>query len=192
MKQERTGSPEARQGRRAWTIGHSNVPLEDFLSLLDCHRIERVADVRRYPGSRRHPQFDRESLEAALTARGIAYRWFEDLGGRRSGLGSRSPNRGIESIGFRGYADYMQSIRFARAFDDLLVWLDGGRTALVCAESLWWKCHRRLLSDLLVRCRAEVTHILPDGRTAPHEIWDLARPTPEGLVYPPIQADLEI
>ncbi|MGH7551050.1 MAG: DUF488 family protein [Gemmatimonadota bacterium] len=164
----------------------------DFVSLLERHRIERMADVRRYPASRRHPHFDSAPLREELETRGIGYRWFEDLGGRRSGQGSESPNMGIENAGFRGYADYMQTPRFSHAFDALVEALDVGRTAIMCAEALWWRCHRRLLSDLLVHRGTTVNHILSDGRSARHELWDLARPTSEGLVYPPIQSDLEI
>lgn len=127
-----------------------------------------------------------------MAARGIEHHWFEDLGGRRPGVGSASRNRGIESAGFRGYADYMRDDRFRRAFDALLDVLSGGRTAIMCAEALWWRCHRRLLSDLLVRHGTAVTHILPDGRTAGHEIWEVARPTPAGLVYPPVQSELDL
>ncbi len=151
-----------------------------------------MADVRRYPASRRHPHFDSEALQTALETHGMFYRWFEDLGGRRSGSGSGSPNEGIENAGFRGYTDYMRTPRFTHAFEALDNVLDLGRTALMCAEALWWKCHRRLLSDLLVHRGTTVIHILPDGRTARHEVWDLARPTPDGLVYPPIQSGLEI
>lgn len=164
------------------------------MSLLERHRLERVADVRRYPASRRHPHFDRDALRAALEARGLEYRWFEDLGGRRGSLdpGYTSPNMGIENSGFRAYADYMGTMPFARAFDNLLEALDDRRTAILCAEALWWRCHRRLLSDLLVHRGTTVSHILPDGRTARHEVWNLARPAPDGLTYPPIQSELEV
>lgn len=162
------------------------------MSLLEQHRIECVADVRRFPASRRHPHFDSAPLREELETRGIGYRWFEDLGGRRGGQGFQSPNTGIESAGFRGYADYMQTPGFSRAFDALVEELEVGRTAIMCAEALWWRCHRRLLSDLLVHRGTTVMHILPDGRTARHELWDLARPRRDGLVYPPIQSQLEI
>ncbi len=173
-------------------MGHSNLPVLDFVSLLERYRIERLADVRRYPASRRHPHFDYAPLREELETRGIGYRWFEDLGGRRGGQGFESPNTGIENAGFRGYADYMQTARFSRAFDALVQELDLGRTAIMCAEALWWRCHRRLLSDLLVHRGTPVIHILPDGRASHHELWDLARPGREGLVYPPIQSELEI
>ena len=191
-ERERTDSRKKRQAGCVWTIGHSNVAWADFLPLLRFHRIECVADVRRFPASRRHPHFDREPLRAALEVAGIGYRWLEDLGGRRGGLGRASPNLGIESAGFRGYADHMRTEPFRRAFEDLVEILSERRTAIMCAEALWWRCHRRLLSDLLVHRGVTVHHILPDGRTARHELWNLARPSPDGLTYPPVQSELEV
>lgn len=149
-----------------------------------------MADVRRFPASRRHPRFAKEPLSDALRASGIEHRWFEDLGGRRSGLGSASPNQGIQNAGFRAYADHMQSPSFMCAFETLEAWRAGGRTALLCAEAVWWRCHRRFLADLFVARGVQTLHILPDGREAVHELWDLARIGPEGLTYPPIQSGL--
>ena len=192
MGRERTESRKARQGGRVWTIGHSNLELADFLALLESHRIEQIADVRRFPASRRHPQFAMESLSDALAASGIEHSWFEDLGGRRRGRGAASPNQGIRNAGFRAYADHMQSSSFVRAFEVLEEWRAGGLTALLCAEALWWRCHRRFLADLFVTRGVETVHILPDGRESVHELWDLARTGPEGLTYPPIQAGLGV
>jgi uncharacterized protein (DUF488 family) len=162
------------------------------VALLERHRIEQIADVRRFPASRRHPRFAREALAEALAASGIEHRWFEDLGGRRSGVGTMSPNQGIQNAGFRAYADHMQTAEFERAFESLDAWRTEGRTALLCAEALWWRCHRRLLADLFVTGGVETVHILPDGRKSIHELWDLARTDPEGLTYPPIQAGLGV
>lgn len=192
MDRERTDRRKARQGGRVWTVGHSTHELGDFLALLECHGIEQVADVRRFPASRRHPRFAREALADALAARRIEHRWFEDLGGRRSGLGEKSPNQGIRNASFRAYADHMRSAGFGRAFAELDAWRREGRTALLCAEGLWWRCHRRLLADLFVTRDAEVIHILPDGRESVHELWDLARSAPDGLTYPPIQTGLGV
>lgn len=174
-----------------WTIGHSTRSLEEFLGVLDTHGIERLADVRRFPLSRRHPQFNRESLAEALARPGIEYSWIEELGGRRSAE-SDSPNRGIRVAGFRGYADYMRTPAFARAFDELVAWMHGGRTAIMCAERLWWQCHRRLLSDLLVARGGQVHHILDAERTDEHELWDIAVAAEDGLLYPPPQGDLDL
>ena len=159
------------------------------MEALQAHGIERLADVRRFPASRRHPQFDREALAAALAERGIAYRWFEALGGRRR-PDPDSPNRGIRVEGFRGYADYMRTAEFAAAFEALVEWMRHGPIAILCAERLWWQCHRRLLSDLLVARGATVRHILDAGRAAEHSLWELAEVTEDGIVYPPPQSEL--
>lgn len=176
-----------------WTVGHSTLSLEEFLARLARHGIERVADVRRYPASRRHPQFDREALAAGLSRAGIGYRWFEDLGGRRPAAPrAASPNAGLTAAGFRAYADHMREEIFRRAFDDLLDWAAGGRTALLCAELLWWKCHRRLLSDLLVARGGAVRHILGEAEAGAHPLWDLAVARDGGVIYPPPQAELDL
>lgn len=152
--------------------------------------IEQLADVRRYPASRRNPHFNREALAVLVRAEGIEHRWFEDLGGRRAARetgpdGEESPNQGLTQRSFRQYADYMQTSAFQASFGELVGWLGQGRTALLCAEALWWKCHRRLLADLLVARGGEVLHILGNGRTEPHRLWDVAVGTPSGLMYPP-------
>lgn len=192
--EERRGASRARQvPPPAWTIGHSTLPIDGFVERLAAYRIERVADVRRFPASRRHPQFNHESLAASLAARGIEVRWFEALGGRRSAArGSVSPNTGIRVAAFRAYADNMASAEFRDAFAELVEWLRGGRAALLCAELLWWRCHRRLLSDLLVARAGAVTHIMGDDATQPHVLWDLAVARNDGLVYPAPQTELGI
>lgn len=177
----------------AWTIGHSTVALADLFERLSAHRIEQVVDVRRYPASRRHPQFNRETLSTYLESRGLAYRWFEGLGGRRSGFAAReSPNRGLEVSGFRQYADYMLTGEFRESLADLVDWLEEGRTAILCAELLWWQCHRRLVADQLVARGGSVYHIGDASTVDRHRLWDLARVTPDGLFYPPVQTELEI
>lgn len=174
-------------------MGHSTLPLAALLALLTAHGIRQVADVRRYPASRLHPQFNRETLAVVLSARGIAYRWFEALGGRRQGTPAEiSPNRGLTAAGFRQYADYMLTPAFGKAFDDLVAWLAEGPTALLCAEVLWWRCHRRLLSDQLVARGGAVYHLRGAGLAEPHALWDLARVTETGLVYPPPQGELDL
>lgn len=193
MQGQRIGTRTPRQvPPPAWTIGHSTLELADLFERLAAHRIEQVADVRRYPASRRHPQFNRETLSTFLESRGLAYRWFEDLGGRRSGFGAReSPNRGLEVSGFRSYADYMLTGQFRESFADLVDWLEKGRTAILCAELLWWQCHRRLVADQLVARGGPVYHIR-ESTADRHRLWSLARVTPDGLFYPPVQTELEI
>ena len=184
---ERQGPPDT------WTIGHSTLELEELVARLSAQGIRRVADVRRYPASRRNPQFNRETLAAYLDARAIEYRWFEELGGRRSGAGrERSPNQGLTSPGFREYADYALTAEFRVALEGLIDWARAAPTAVMCAEALWWRCHRRLIADRLVAMGGQVLHVLSGGAVEPHRLWDLARPIGDGLVYPPEQGELSL
>ncbi len=134
-----------------FTIGHSNHPMERFLELLVRHRIELLVDIRRFPGSRKHPHFNRESLDASLAAKNISYEWIEELGGRRKASAeSASPNQGLRNESFRNYADYMLTPEFQQGIDKLLALAARRPTAIMCAEGLWWQCHRRLVSDYLL------------------------------------------
>ena len=157
-----------------WTVGHSTRPLAEFLDLLAQDEIEAVADVRRYPGSRRWPHFAREPLAQALGKRGLAYMWLPELGGRRTPRAD-SPNTAWRSASFRGYADYMATEAFAEGLDRLVNVACGLRTAIMCAESLWWRCHRGLIADVLRWYKFEVIHILGPGSTAPHPYTAAAR-----------------
>ena len=157
-----------------WTIGHSTRTLEDFLDLLAEHRIEAVADVRRYPGSRRWPHFAREPLATALDRRGLVYLWLPELGGRRTPTVD-SPNTAWRNAAFRGYADYLATDAFAEGLDRLVNLASGLRTAIMCAESLWWRCHRGLIADVLRWDGFDVIHILGPGSTAAHPFTSAAR-----------------
>ena len=142
-----------------WTIGHSTRTLEEFLALLDAHRIEAIADVRHFPGSRHVPQFARENFEPALIAHGYGYAWFEAVGGRRP-THKNSPNTAWRNASFRGYADYMATPAFVAGFDSLLAYCARQRTAIMCAEAVWWRCHRSMLADAMKVRGIEVIHIL--------------------------------
>ncbi|HET6617176.1 MAG TPA: DUF488 domain-containing protein [Gemmatimonadota bacterium] len=191
MDGERTHDRAARQvPPDVWTIGHSTLDLDTLVARLAAHGVRQVADVRRYPASRRNPQFNRETLSVFLEARGIDYRWFEDLGGRRSRSRADSPNLGLESAGFRQYADYAGTSVFREALQALIAWSSEQPTAILCAEALWWRCHRRLIADQLVFRGGVVHHILDEVRAEPHKLWDLASPEGDGLVYPPEQGEL--
>lgn len=191
MDGERTHGRAARQvPPEMWTVGHSTLDLEALAARLRAHGVRQVADVRRYPASRRNPQFNRETLSAFLEARGISYHWFEDLGGRRGGTPADSPNLGLESPGFRQYADYAGTDAFRDALEALIEWAGEGPTAILCAEALWWRCHRRLLADQLVARGGVVHHIADEGTSEPHQLWDLARQEGDRLVYPPEQGEL--
>jgi uncharacterized protein (DUF488 family) len=165
-----------------WTIGHSTRPLEEFLELLSANTIAAVADVRRYPGSRRWPHFAREPLGLALEGRGILYRWMPELGGRRAPT-EDSPNTAWRNPAFRGYADYMATDAFAEGLDQLVNLACGLPTAIMCAESLWWRCHRGLIADVLRWLQLDVIHILGPGSTAPHPFTAAARIVDGQLSY---------
>jgi uncharacterized protein (DUF488 family) len=166
-----------------WTIGHSTRPLEEFLALLAEYGIEAVADVRRFPGSRRYPHFARDALAQTLPARGIAYQWLPKLGGRRRAHPD-SPNTGWRNESFRGYADHLASAEFAEGLAELLTLAARLRTTLMCAETLWWRCHRALIADVL-RCRGtEVIHILDATHATPHPFTSPARIRDGSLSYP--------
>lgn len=164
----------ASKPERVWTIGHSTLELDAFLALLHAHAIELVADVRRFPGSRRHPHFAREALQASLAHAGIDYDWIPDLGGRRSPR-KDSHNDGWRNAGFRGYADYMETPEFERALARLLETASRRRTAMLCAEHAWQQCHRGLISDRLKAQGIEVVHIQGRTRTQLHPYTEPAR-----------------
>ena len=149
------------------TIGHSTRPLDVFIALLQRHGVQRLADVRRFPASRTQPQFNRDSLPEALAAAGIDYTWHEALGGRRP-TRPDSRNTRWRNRSFRGYADYMETSAFEAAFERLTAEVDAQRTALMCAEILWWRCHRSLLADRLQAGGRRVAHIGPDGELIAH------------------------
>lgn len=172
-----------------FTIGHSNHTLEHFLDLLGEHNIALLADIRRFPGSKKFPHFKREALEAAVEAKRIEYRWLERLGGRRSkaGTDSPSPNEGLRNQSFRNYADYMLTETFQSAFDELVDLAEAKRTAIMCSESVFWRCHRRLVSDFALGSGATVKHIFPDGRVQEHRLTSGAKPLPgepTQIIYP--------
>lgn len=167
---------------RIWSIGHGARELADFLALPREHGIRTLVDVRSFPGSRRHPHFGREALAAALSTVEIAYVHLRGLGGRRSPRPD-SPHLAIEVPGFRAYADHMGTDEFRADYERLSELARTGPTAFMCAESLWWRCHRRMLSDRLAIDGWEVVHILSTGKAKPHRVWELARRTHSGLVY---------
>jgi uncharacterized protein (DUF488 family) len=178
---------------RIYTIGHSTRALEEFVALLHEHGVTRLADVRRYPGSRRYPHFSGESLAQSLPGLGIAYEHFADLGGRRSPQKS-SPNGAWENDQFRGYADHMGTATFQKAVDQLLdpppTANQQPTTAVMCAEAVPWRCHRNLLSDDLVRRGIEVLHIIGPGSAQPHALNKMARIERGRVIYPPPQAEM--
>lgn len=172
---------------RIHTIGHSTRTLEEFIALLAAHGVTRLADIRRYPGSRRHPHFSGDALRESLPHHGILYMHFDALGGRRKPA-KDSPNAAWENDQFRGYADHMATPELQRAVDRLLE--HDSPTAVMCAEAVPWRCHRNLLSDELLRRGIEVLHILGPGAAQPHALSKMARIDGDRVTYPPEQGSM--
>ena len=145
-----------------WTIGHSNISVDRFIELLSAHDIGLVADVRRYPGSRRHPQFSASALAHSLEERNLGYVHLAELGGRRTPRGD-SKNTAWRHPSFRGYADYMATPAFVDGVKRLVQLAAGRPTAIMCAEALWWQCHRGLIADALRVAGHRVLHITSRG-----------------------------
>jgi uncharacterized protein (DUF488 family) len=158
-----------------FTVGHGTLAAEGLVEVLRGAGVALVVDVRAFPGSRRHPQFAREEMARWLPDAGVAYRWEPRLGGRRRGRPD-SANVALRHPAFRAYADHMAGPEFAAGLDDLLADAAARPTAAMCSESLWWRCHRRLVSDAAMLVRgAVVAHVLHDGRVVPHQVTEGAR-----------------
>jgi uncharacterized protein (DUF488 family) len=168
---------------RIWTIGHSTREIEEFISALEANGIKLIADVRLLPGSKRYPQFDRESLAKSLSEHGIRYEHLPELGGRRKPKPD-SQNTAWRNEAFRGYADHMETEEFREGVDRLVdLANEVGPTALMCAEAVWWRCHRALISDFLKARGVEVTHIIDGQKTQPHPYTAAARIVDGELSY---------
>ncbi len=167
--------------RTVHTIGHSTRTIAAFVELLNMHRIELLVDVRRWPMSRRHPHFNRETLSAALAERGIAYIWRQDLGGFRK-PSADSPNTAWQVATFRAYADFMLTPSFEAIMQEIEPIATKQRISLMCAEAVPWRCHRQLLADALLVRGWEVQHIMED-RCHAHKLTPFARPEGRRIVY---------
>ena len=168
---------------RLLTVGHGTLDADGLTALLAASEVAMVVDVRTAPGSRRHPHVARARMSEWLPAAGIAYRWEPDLGGWRKPAPD-SPNVVLRHSGFRGYADHMATASFAAALERLLEEANVATTAAMCSETLWWRCHRRLLADAAVLTRgAQVCHLGHDGRLADHRVTEGARADGEVVVY---------
>jgi uncharacterized protein (DUF488 family) len=165
------------------TVGHGTLAADDLARLLGDAGIARVVDIRSHPGSRRHPQFGRPAMERWLPEHELEYAWEPHLGGRRSPRPD-TPHTALTVPAFRGYADHMQTSEFMSALDAVLAGAAERPTTVMCAESVWWRCHRRLLSDAAVLLRHErVLHVFHDGRVAEHHPMEEARVEAGHLVY---------
>jgi uncharacterized protein (DUF488 family) len=186
---------------RIWTIGHSTRTIDDFISLLKANGIKLLADVRAFPGSKRYPQFNKDALAESLNAHGIRYEHFPELGGKRKSKPD-SRNTAWRNASFRGYADYMETEQFQKGIERLLDvarndglggpesvrgWeaLTPCPTAIMCAEAVWWRCHRSLIADYLKARGVEVLHILGANKVEPHPYTSAARIVNGELSYRP-------
>jgi uncharacterized protein (DUF488 family) len=170
---------------RIWTIGHSTRTIDEFISLLTENGVKLLADVRAWPGSKRYPQFNKDALAEPLSAHGIHYEHFPELGGKRKSKPD-SRNAAWRNASFRGYADYMETEQFQKAIERLLdVAAKAGPTAIMCAEAVWWRCHRSLIADYLKARGVEVQHILGANKVEPHPYTSAARIVDGQLSYQP-------
>ena len=168
-----------------FTIGHSTRSVADFIELLQGAGVKLLADVRAIPRSRTNPQFNIEALPTELAESGIAYEHFPELGGRRGRALAASPNQFWEHASFRNYADYAGTEAFRAGLERLRRLGQQQCVAIMCAEAVWWRCHRRIIADYLICAGDTVFHILAAGKIEPAKLTPAARKTPEGsLVYP--------
>jgi hypothetical protein len=172
-----------------WTVGHSTRTFAEFLSLLQSCAIECIADVRRFPGSRKYPHFNAESLKTSLNENAIAYEWFQELGGRRK-PDPHSHNTAWRNASFRAYADYMETDDFRNGLERLLRLARAKRTAIMCSEAVWWRCHRSLVADALKISGVKVFHILERGKVVEHPFTSVAQIVDGRLEYGAAQGTL--
>ena len=170
------------QQKKIWTIGHSTHPFNEFVAMLKSFQIEMVADIRSFPGSRKYPHFNKEILENSLPINGIEYIHLRELGGRRK-TNIDSHNTGWRVAAFRGYADYMETEMFTNAIKELEFLGSKKRVAFMCAEAVWWRCHRSLVSDYLKHNGWTVIHIMGIGKGEEHPYTSPARIVGDQLVY---------
>jgi uncharacterized protein (DUF488 family) len=165
-----------------WTIGHSTRTIEELIDILRHHQIEILVDVRHFPGSRRFPHFNRIALRGTLVAAGIRYEHLVELGGRRP-VRPDSHNTVWRNASFRGYADYMETQPFHDGIDRLLVIARAGRTAIMCSEAVWWRCHRSMIADYLKAMGVQVFHILGTKKVQEHPYTSAAQLVSGQLSY---------
>lgn len=165
-----------------WTIGHSTRTLDELIAMLRSFKIEMVADIRNYPGSRRYPQFNQEALEVSLPENNIQYVHLKKLGGRRK-VNKDSKNTSWRHIAFRGYADYMETEDFKKGIEELEAIALKNRTAYMCSEAVWWRCHRSMVSNYLKAHGWKVMHIMDTGKEEEHPFTSPARIVNGELTY---------
>jgi uncharacterized protein (DUF488 family) len=166
-----------------YTIGHSTRTLDELIAALRAHQVQTLVDIRAFPVSRRLPQFNRDSLQETLPAADIKYLWMKSLGGYRKKVLDDSPNIALRNQSFRNYADYMLTPEFAQAASELVALAEHSRTAYMCAERLYFRCHRMMVSDYLTAHGHEVLHIDAEGPVKPHTLMAEARIIDGQLIY---------
>ncbi len=172
--------------KSVFTIGHSTLSLEAFIGLLEEHSIDTLVDVRAFPGSRRFPHFNKENLQAALPAAGMQYKHILALGGRRKKAKAEIPSLNVywQQVAFRNYADYALSDESRVGLNELEEVASKSTCAIMCSEAVWWRCHRRIITDYLLADGISVFHILGKGKADPASMTEAARREGEGrLVY---------
>lgn len=174
-----------------FTIGHSTKPQQELIDLLKHYGVQLLVDVRTIPRSRYNPQFNREELEKAVPAAGLGYLHYPALGGLRRPH-KDSPNEGWKNSGFRGFADYMMTSEFENALEQLIEMSTRKQLSVMCAEAVYWRCHRMLLSDALTVRAIEVRHILNATRAEPHKLTKFAKVERTKILYPPEQPRLDL
>jgi uncharacterized protein (DUF488 family) len=165
-----------------YTVGHSTRSLADFVALIAAHGIRQLVDIRSIPRSRRHPHFSQDALSASLRDAGVVYRHAPALGGMRKPR-SDSRNTAWKVVGFRGYADFMETTAFQGALDELVEASRTTSTAVMCAEAVWWQCHRQLVADALVARGVDVRHIMTPSTAPAHSLTDFAQIEDERVSY---------
>ncbi|MGB3290872.1 MAG: DUF488 domain-containing protein [Burkholderiaceae bacterium] len=168
-----------------WTVGHSTHPIAEFAAILAAHGIESIVDIRSHPGSRKYPRFGQDALASFLREHGLAYHWLRALGGRRKAAAD-SPNTTWRNASFRGYADYMSTPEFGQGLDELLRLAAGARTALMCAEAVWWRCHRSMVADALCARGIRVLHIMDAAHAVEHPMTSPAHIENGRVSYLPV------
>lgn len=183
MSDSMKGLPDKLDDLRIWSVGHSTRTLAELVELMAAHGIEQIADVRRFPGSRRHPHFGEAELRDRLADNGIMYTWVQALGGRRAHSGADPESSGWQHPAFRAYAAHLATDEFAGGLEMLIARARARRTAMMCSEALWWRCHRRLIADVLVARGAQVLHIFTPEKSQQHALRLPARLVDGRLAY---------
>jgi uncharacterized protein (DUF488 family) len=163
-------------------VGHSTHPIDEFIDMLTAHGVTRIADVRRFAGSRKFPQFNPAELEPSLAGAGISYSPMPELGGRRKALPD-SPHTAWRNEAFRGYADYMDTPEFADAAESLAALARDDRVAVMCSEAVWWRCHRSMIADYFKAHGWEVLHIMGPATAKEHPYTQVAQVVDGELTY---------